>query len=176
MTQTTNAPIPAHKRKTSSLIIKATLVLPLCFMLGGCMTASKHVEQLGSNRDRALTVGLVQKQIKVGMAQPDVAAALGSPNIVTGDNQKRETWIYDKIASEFSYSNDSGGVSSMVSGTGNFPAGNGSSPSGSMTGNINGSYSKAAGATSVTQHTLTVVIKFSPENTVESVSYNSTRF
>ena len=38
------------------------------------------------------------------MTQDQVAAALGSPNIVTRDAAGRETWIYDKIASEASYS------------------------------------------------------------------------
>ena len=41
------------------------------------------------------------------MAGPEdqVATALGSPNIVTRDAEGRETWIYDKIATEASYSN-----------------------------------------------------------------------
>lgn len=79
--------------------MKPIWMLSLCVVLGGCMTASQHQQQLGGTQDRALTLGLVQKQIKVGMSQSDVAAALGSPNIVTGDSQNRETWIYDKVAS-----------------------------------------------------------------------------
>ncbi len=153
--------------------MKRFSLLPICLALTGCMSASKHYEQLGGTQDRALTIGLVQKQIKVGMAQSDVAAVLGSPNIVTGDSQKRETWIYDKIASEASFSQDTGSISTAVAGSGNFP---GSSSYGSISGNINGGYSKSAGAASITQRTLTVVIKFTPDNTVESVSYNSTKF
>lgn len=137
------------------------------------MSASKHSQQLGSTQDRALTLGVVQKQIKVGMAQAEVAAALGSPNIVTGDGQNHETWIYDKIASEASFSQDTGNVSGNAYGNGNigtFPE------NGSVSGGVGGSYSRSAGAASITQRTLTVVIKFSSTNTVESVSYNSTRF
>ncbi|MDB6058072.1 MAG: hypothetical protein JWO95_1916, partial [Verrucomicrobiales bacterium] len=78
------------------------LLLPVCAALVGCMSAAQHAQQLSSNADRALTLGLVQKHIKPGVSQVDVATALGSPNIVTGDNQQRETWIYDKIASEAS--------------------------------------------------------------------------
>lgn len=146
-------------------------LLSICFALTGCISASKHYQQLGSTQDRAITVGVVQKQIKVGMSQADVATVLGSPNIVTGDNQKRETWIYDKVASEASFSQDSGAVSSDVLGR-VYPG----YPSGPLSVNLNGSYSKSAGAASITQRTLTVVIKFTPDNTVESVSYNSTKF
>jgi hypothetical protein len=147
----------------------------VCVGLGGCMSAAKHSKQLGTSQDRALTLGVVQKQIKVGMSQPDVATALGSPNIVTGDLQNHETWIYDKIASEASFSQDSGGASASVFGDGRFP-GSLVSDSGSVNGNVSGYYGKSAGAASITQRTLTVVIKFSSTNTVESVSYNSTRF
>src|SRR3954471_2706526 len=92
------------------------LLLPLCAVLAGCMTAAQHAQQLSSANDRALTLGLVQKHVKVGVSQADVAVALGSPNIVTGDNQQRETWIYDKIASEASYSQDSGNVAAQLAG------------------------------------------------------------
>ena len=51
-----------------------------------------------------MTLGIVQKEIRVGLSQADVAAALGSPNIVTKDSADKETWVYDKIASEASYS------------------------------------------------------------------------
>ncbi len=42
-----------------------------------------------------MTVGIVQKEIRIGMSQADVAAALGSPNIVTRDSEGKETWIYE---------------------------------------------------------------------------------
>lgn len=47
-----------------------------------------------------LTVGTVQREIERGMAADQVAVALGSPNIVTTDEQSREVWIYDKMATE----------------------------------------------------------------------------
>jgi hypothetical protein len=140
------------------------------------MTAAQHQKQLGQTEDRALTLGSVQKQIKVGTSQADVAAALGSPNIVTGDSSDREVWIYDKVASESSFSSDSGNVSASLNGTANFPSPTGTGPNGSLSGSGSGGYFKSAGAVSSTQRTLTVIIKFTAGKAVESVSYNSTRF
>jgi hypothetical protein len=159
--------------------MKRLLMLPFCLIIGGCMTAAKHQQQLGTTQDRALTLGLVQKQIKPGISQAEVATALGSPNIVTGDNQNRETWIYDKIASESSFSQDNGSISATLAGNQPIIPGYSSTAipdHGPISGNIAGAYSKSAGAASITQRTLTVIIKFSSTNTVESVSYNSTRF
>jgi len=68
------------------------------------MTAAQHQLNLGSSQEREMTLGIVQKEIRVGLSQADVAAALGSPNIVTKDSADKETWVYDKIASEASYS------------------------------------------------------------------------
>jgi outer membrane protein assembly factor BamE (lipoprotein component of BamABCDE complex) len=116
-----------------------------------------------------MTVGIVQKEIRVGMSQADVAAALGSPNIVTRDSEGKETWVYDKIATEASYSKGSGGIG-------------GGAGVGGVTGTtlilglIGGGYSKEAGAMSTTQKTLTVIIKFDKNNTVESFSYHSSKF
>ncbi len=76
-------------------------------LLSGCVSAAQHQKELGSTNEREMTVGIVQKEIRTGMSQADVAEALGSPNIVTRDSEGKETWIYDKIASEASYSNSS---------------------------------------------------------------------
>ena len=43
------------------------------------------------------------------MSQAEIVIALGSPNIVTRDKSAQETWVYDKVASEVSYSQDKGG-------------------------------------------------------------------
>lgn len=81
--------------------------LLLAFVLmSGCMTAAQHQQTLHSAQERDMTVGIVQKEIRVGMSRADVATALGSPNIVTRDSEGKETWIYDKIATEASYSRD----------------------------------------------------------------------
>jgi len=119
----------------------------------GCSRASTHANHLHTAHEREMTLGIVQKEIRQGMSQGDVAAALGSPNIVTKDQEGYETWIYDKIASEVSYSNDGGEVWLFL-----------------------GGYQKNAGAKGSTQKTLTVVIKFDQQSQVEKVSYNSSRF
>jgi outer membrane protein assembly factor BamE (lipoprotein component of BamABCDE complex) len=124
-----------------------------CVQVSGCMSAADHVAALHSSRDRDLTVGLVQKDIRYGMSQSDVASSLGSPNIVTREDNGNETWIYDKIATEASRSSDSGGWTILLAGS-----------------------NKQAGASATTQRTLTVVIKFDDERRVSNFTYHSTKF
>jgi outer membrane protein assembly factor BamE (lipoprotein component of BamABCDE complex) len=149
--------------KTISYVIVA---LP---MLCSCMTAAQHQQSLHSSQEREMTVGIVQKEIHQGMSQADVAGSLGSPNIVTKDSSDKETWIYDKIATEASYSKSSssinagGGVGGIVGTT-------------LVLGGVVGGQSQASGAVSSTQKTLTVIIKFNSKNLVESFSYHSSKF
>lgn len=145
------------------------LILLSFILLSGCMTAAQHSQSLHSTQEREMTVGIVQKEISVGMSQADVATALGSPNIVTRDSKGKETWIYDKIATEASYSKSSGGLGGGV-GAG------GVAGTTLILGMLGGSYSQEAGASSTTQKTLTVIIKFGEENLVESFSYHSSKF
>lgn len=138
-------------------------------LLSGCMTAAQHQQSLPSTQEREMTVGIVQKEIRVGMSQADVATALGSPNIVARDSEGKETWIYDKIATEASYSRSSGGIGGAA-GAGGVPG------TTLILGLIGGSYSQQAGAASTTQKTLTVIIKFDKDNKVESFSYHASKF
>ena len=103
------------------------------------------------------------------MSQGSVAEALGSPNIVTKDDAGDETWVYDKIATEASYSNDRGAASGAVGAGG---------PAGSVLilGGLLGSYERSAGASASTQRTLTVVIKFDKQQKVKDFSYHSSKF
>lgn len=133
-------------------------------MLAGCMTAAQHQQTLPSAEERKLTTGVVQKEIRKGMSQADVAAALGSPNLVTRDKQGLETWIYDKISTEYAYSTSTGGISALILGWGGNAAGLGS-----------GSVNRSSGASSTTQRTLTVIIKF-VEGEVNEFSYRSSSF
>jgi outer membrane protein assembly factor BamE (lipoprotein component of BamABCDE complex) len=130
----------------------------------GCFPAY-HQEKLASSEEREMTVGIVQKEIRVGMSQTEVAEALGSPNIVTRDENGKESWVYDKIASEASYSK------SNVSGA---AGGAGTTGNTLLLGLIIGGYQ--SGASSTTQKTLTVVIKFGEDHLVESFSYHSSKF
>ena len=81
------------------------LLFPL--LAAGC--AQHHTSSLHSTKEREMTVGIVQRDISQGMHQSRVAELLGSPNIVTKDQSGVETWIYDKIAGEVSYSQSQGG-------------------------------------------------------------------
>lgn len=103
--------------------------------------------------NRELTVGLVQKEIRMGMTQAEVAQALGSPNIVTRDAEGKETWIYDKIGTEASYSISSAGGSVLV---------------------LYGSRTQATSR--LTQKTLTVIIKFNQEGKVDYFTYHASKF
>lgn len=137
-------------------ILRFLFVTALCFVtahLTGCMSAAEHAAALHSTRDRDLTVGVVQREIRYGMSQSDVASALGSPNIVTREDNGNETWIYDKIATEASRSADSGGWWIILAGS-----------------------NKQAGASATTQRTLTVVVKFDAQRHVSNFTYHSTKF
>jgi outer membrane protein assembly factor BamE (lipoprotein component of BamABCDE complex) len=114
-----------------------------------------------------MTLGIVQRDITVGMPQADVAQALGSPNIVSKDSQGNQTWIYDKIATEISYSKSSGGLTGGSVGI---------VDSWSMILGGRAGHSKSAGASAQTQKTLTVVIKFDENNLVKTLSYHSSKF
>ena len=149
--------------------MKRTTCLVASLLLSGCISATNHEQSLHTSNDREMTVGIVQKEIRVGMSQSDVATALGSPNIVTRDSDGNEVWIFDKIATEASYSHDSGGVSGS-GGAGGAGAG------AIILGVFGGNYNKNAGATGSTQKTLTVVIKYDTDGLVKSFSYNSSKF
>ena len=86
--------------------------------LGGCMTAAQHRAMIYDSESDRLTLGTVQRKVKIGMPASNVAAALGSPNIVTTDELRREVWIYDKIATDRAYSTSEGGIATLILGGG----------------------------------------------------------
>ncbi len=148
---------------------KIVVVSCIFMVLNGCMSAAQHQAALHSTNERELTVGTVQGKITRGMSASEVAEVLGSPNIVTKDREGHESWVYDKIATEASYSSDSGGVGGLA-GAGGFIG------SALLLGGLGGSYNKSSGASSSTQKTLTVVIKFDPNSRVKDFTYHSSKF
>ena len=130
----------------------------------GCQTVQHHRDEVRDDQSDRVTVGTVQKEIRVGMPASDVAAALGSPNIVTTDENRREVWIYDKLSTETAYSTSSGGVNALVLGLG------------AVVGAGGGSYNSSTGATSKSQRTLTVIVKFDENNKVRDFAYHTSRF
>jgi outer membrane protein assembly factor BamE (lipoprotein component of BamABCDE complex) len=145
-------------------IIKVALCLSLAG-LNGCMTASQHKQAVQDDSGDKLTVGIVQKEIRVGMSGADVLGVLGSPNIVSTDAERREVWVYDKIATDFAYSSSSGGVSALILGFGSDVLAGGS-----------GGYNSNAGASSKSQRTLTIIIKFGDDSLVRDYAYHSSSF
>jgi outer membrane protein assembly factor BamE (lipoprotein component of BamABCDE complex) len=129
------------------------------------MTAAQHRESVQDNSTDRVTVGKVQREIRVGMSGADVAQVLGSPNIVSTDNERREVWIYDKIATDTVHSTSSGGVSALILGAG-----------GSVAGGAATSYGQSSGAVSTSQRTLTVIVKFDKTGKVRDFSYRTSRF
>ncbi len=129
------------------------VVVVIAAVAAGCTTAAGHQQQLGSTAEREMTVGVVQREIHTGLTQDQVAEALGSPNIVTRDASGNESWIYDKIATEASYSNSSAYGTILILGA-----------------------NSASGASATTQRTLTVVIKFDANRQVDTFSYHASKF
>ncbi|MDH3212735.1 MAG: hypothetical protein OEM05_09645 [Myxococcales bacterium] len=105
------------------------------------------------NEADELTVGKVQGEIKVGMDAASVAQILGSPNIVTTDDQRREVWIYDKISSDRVDTSSSIGGGIIIFGGG-----------------------RSSSSSSSKQRTLTIIIKFDVEKKVRDFAYNYTQF
>lgn len=136
-----------------NIITRLSLLVITGTLLAGCVSVNENQQALSSVKEREMTVGIVQKEIKVGMSQADVASALGSPNIITKDGGGKETWIYDKIATEASYS-QSGAYGTLI-----------------LIGASGG-----AGAYNTTQKTLTVIIKFDTMGNVASFSYHASKF
>ena len=145
------------------------IIITMIFPLMSCMSAHQHYQETHGARERQMTVGIVQKEIRDGMSAAEVAEVLGSPNIVTTDGEGREVWVYDKISTDVTYSKDSGGVGAVLL--------IGSASGGTAGGGLgSGSYSRSSGAQSRTQRTLTVVIKFDEQQKVRDFSYHASRF
>jgi outer membrane protein assembly factor BamE (lipoprotein component of BamABCDE complex) len=124
--------------------------------IAGCTPASEHARQVSAARSEGerLTVGTVQREIRQGMSSAEVASVLGAPNIVTSDERRRETWVYDRISTERAYSESSGGLNAL------FLVGGG----------------QRAGASQTSQRSLTVIIRFDERGRVRDFSYRQSTF
>lgn len=129
---------------------KNSLVAGLSAMLLLCSCASQQEPLPAAER---LTVGQVQKEIRLGMSGAQVVEVLGSPNIVSSDADRNEIWVYDKISTQITQQSSSGGIWLLIVGTGNQTA-----------------------QSSRSQNTLTIVIKFDKNKQVRDFSYHSSKF
>jgi outer membrane protein assembly factor BamE (lipoprotein component of BamABCDE complex) len=130
-------------------------------LLAGCMTAPEHREAVEGDTADRLTVGTVQREIRVGMSGAEVIKVLGSPNIVSTDEERREVWVYDRVSTTTVYSESRAGVLALILGG-----------SGGALGGVGGD----AGARSTTQRTLTIIVKFDKDARVRDFAYHATQF
>jgi outer membrane protein assembly factor BamE (lipoprotein component of BamABCDE complex) len=142
-----------------------TLAFSSLFILNGCMSAADHRAAVQDDSADTMTVGVVQREIHVGMSGAEVAAVLGSPNIVSTDEARREVWIYDKISTDVAYSQSSGGISTLIFGGGS-----------DVIGGVVGGMNRGAGAASKTQKSLTVIINFDENKLVRDFAYHTSKF
>ncbi len=147
----------------------ALLAVLLPMFSVGCMSAAQHRQDVRDETADRLTVGKVQREIRVGMTSAQVVEVLGSPNMVTTDETRREVWVYDKVATEHAYSSSSGGVLALI--LLGYAGGGGAGGGGILPG-----FSREAGASSSTQRTLTIVIKFDEGNKVRDFAYRQSSF
>ena len=134
--------------------------LGLVALVSAC-SASQHRAEVQDPVGDDLTVGTVQKEIRVGMSGGEVAEVLGSPNIVSTDEQRREVWVYDKVSTEAVYSSSRALILGGLVSSG---------------GAGGGAIGKSAGATSTSQRTLTIIIKFDDDRLVRDFAYHSSKF
>ena len=132
------------------IALALSLSLALSLAWTGCLQQPRQT--LDSDAEN-LTVGTVQREIKIGMDAASVAAILGSPNIVTTDAERRQVWVYDKVSSDRVDSSRSDHATLIIIGT-----------------------QSSASSSSTRQRTLTIIIKFDEQNFVRDFAYNYTQF
>jgi hypothetical protein len=143
---------------------KITFLITGLALVAGCSAAQHRAAVQDDSADR-VTVGTVQKDIYIGMTGADVIASIGSPNVVTTNEDRNQVWVYDKFATDIVHSDSRGGVLGIIFG-----------PMGSAGGVGIGGGQRSSGAVSTSQRTLTIVLKFDAANRVADFAYHSSRF
>jgi hypothetical protein len=140
--------------------------LVLAFVVSGVAgAAAGESEATRTDPPRPFTLGVVQKELRPGLSQADVAERLGSPNIVTREPDGREAWVYDKVSTEVETSSGQVGVGGLVTGGG-----------GSLAGVLGVAVGKRSAKVKSSQQTLTVVVRFSAAGVVEGFTWHASRF
>lgn len=141
----------------------------LLMFLSGCMTAGQHRQAVKDDPSERISAGVVQREIREGMTSAEVVQVLGSPNMVTTDEHRREVWVYDRISTDHVYSSSSGGISALI-------LGGAAGGSGAGGGGLGFGGSRGSGASSTSQRTLTIIIKFDEESRVRDFAYRQSSF
>lgn len=135
------------KQKRSLMLLSACSLI----LLSGCaQKASWHADEVARSEKQNLTVGEVQRSIKKGMPGGQVVGILGSPNVVSTDENGNEVWIYDRFYTE-QVASGSNGLTFTLSDVG-------------------------AGAVRSSQSSITVIIKYDANNKVRDFAYHKSSF
>jgi outer membrane protein assembly factor BamE (lipoprotein component of BamABCDE complex) len=137
----------------SSAFQRAVAAAVLGLVVSSCAGVGERRAAVSEPVGDQLSAGKVQREIRVGMSGAEVAEVLGSPNVVSTDEQGREVWIYDRISTDTAYSQGSAFGSILILGA-----------------------SSASGAASRSQRTLTVIIKFDEQTRVRDFAYRQSSF
>ncbi|MDR3112255.1 MAG: hypothetical protein LBU55_03680 [Elusimicrobiota bacterium] len=122
--------------------------LGLVFLSGCASSVNKNIA-----KEERLTVAKAQRQIKIGMSSSDVIEVLGSPNMITTDDQRREMWVYDRVSTQIDSSSSASGIWLLLVG-----------------------FDGEKHTSRTSQKSLTIVIKFDKENRVRDFAYRSSKF
>lgn len=130
--------------KKNILLTLAIITIPF---LSSCSTTDYNLNE------EKMTVAKAQTEIKIGMPSSAVIEVLGSPNMVTTDTERRETWVYDKVSTNVQSSSSKSGVWLLL-----FTAGNHDFKASSN------------------QRTLTIIVKFDKNGLVRDFAYRTSTF
>ena len=119
-------------------------------LLVGCLNPQDVHSSVKGDDKSTISVGVAQRSIKVGMPNASVAEALGSPNIVSTDEEGREVWIYDRVTTSVRATAANGPLTLVVGG--------------------------AAAASERSQSTLTIIVKFDKAGKVRDLAYHTSKF
>jgi len=136
-------------KKLGRACVWAFLIIIASAGVSGCSARYHGGEVQGAVEGNRITLGTVQRQIRIGMTSAEVAEVLGSPNVVTTDEERREVWLYDKFATDVAASE--GYWTILLVG-------------------------QSARAASKSQRTLTIVVKFDRHKKVRDFAYHTSRF
>ena len=118
--------------------------------LVGCLNPQDVHNSVKGDDKATISVGAAQRSIKVGMTGAGVAEALGSPNILSTDEEGREVWIYDRVTSSVRATAANGPLTLLVGGS--------------------------AVAAERSQSTLTIIVKFDKAGKVRDLAYHTSKF
>jgi outer membrane protein assembly factor BamE (lipoprotein component of BamABCDE complex) len=136
--------------KHPASLLNVAAVIAFCGAITGCLNPQDvHSSVNGEDRSK-LSVGAVQRSVRVGMSDAEVAEQLGSPNIVSTDDEGRNVWIYDRVTTSVRATAASGPLTLLVGG--------------------------GAAAAERSNSTLTIIVKFDKAGKVRDLAYHSSKF